>query len=88
MPGSAAETVYGRRGGGWQDMPAQVMTGEVFGAPGRCATCRQERACSAIASDPRCETSGRWFVCSLCQAAAMRLGAGLRYEPIGTGVAA
>lgn len=93
MPGSTAETKYGRRGGGYlpKSKTLTPVEGVLFGTAGRCATCGQDRPCVAIASDPRHPESGRWFVCSGCRSGWSQTGPGERqglvYEPIEEAVA-
>ncbi len=84
MPGSVAETVYGRQGGGWLPKTATPTTinGDPYGTPEHCATCGQDRTCVAIAADPKRPQSGRWHVCARCQEQGQRYRVGLIYTPI------
>lgn len=85
MPGSKAETVHGRRGGGW--LPASMpvrQNDRTYGGPNQCATCQQQIRTVAIAHDPGRPSSGRWYVCRRCRDGwtTHKPHGGLVYEPI------
>ena len=53
-------------------------TNGVRGTPAHCATCREDRVCVAVASDPRRPEAGRWIVCGPCRHGWRRVGPGER----------